>query len=533
MRKRSAWRGSVPAGPALALALSAAPAGGGAPEVGAPEVGALEVGALDVGLLDVGPPRFEDLSDRLPEHVYSGGWEHFVGGGVAAFDCGGNGVPDLFVAGGAGPALLLRNLGGMRFDPAPLPDLRGVTGAYPLDIDGDGVLDLFVLRVGPNTVLRGLGDCAFEDATDALGIDPGDAWSTAFTAWWEPGAERPSMLVGNYVDRDDPDGPFFACDDNQLLRPTGDGWRSEPLAPGFCTLSALAARDARDRLTLRLSNDRHYFVRGGFEQMWDIAEGRFLGAQDGWPELSLWGMGIASRDITGNGLNDVYLTSMADQVLQLAEEDGTYRLAPFEMGHTAHRPHSGDDGRPSTGWHAQWGDVLNNGRADLFVAKGNVDQMPDLAMHDPDSLLLQRSDGRFIEAAAAAGVGDPARGRGAALVDLDGDGRLDLVVVNRRAPLRLYRNVSEDVGRWLGVALRAPGGNTQAVGARVEVQTEDALQWQEVAVGGGHAGGQAVPLHFGLGAADVALIRVLWPDGAETIEAHGALDRVVQIERRD
>jgi len=475
-------------------------------------------------------PAFVDLSATLPPHSYSGGWEHFVGGGVAAFDCAGNGLPDLFVAGGTAPALLLRNRGEMHFDPEPLPDLTGVTGAYPIDMDGDGVLDLFVLRVGPNLVLRGLGDCRFEDATDALGIDPGDAWSTAFTAWWGEGSTRPTLLVGNYVDRADPDGPFFACDENQLLRPVPGGWRSKPLEPGFCTLSALAARDARDRPTLRLSNDRHYYVRGGTEQMWDIAEERFLGPDDGWQELALWGMGIASRDITGNGLNDVMLTSMADQMLQLARPDGSWDQAPFEMGVTAHRPFTGDDGRPSTGWHAQWGDVTNDGRADLFIAKGNVDQMPDLAMHDPNNLLVQRPDGTFAEAGERAGIADPARSRGAALVDLDGDGRLDLVVVNRRAPLRLYRNVTEGVGNWLAVELRQPGGNAFAVGARVFVETEGARQWQEVTIGGGHAGGQAAPLHFGLGEARSARLRVLWPDGAESALVARAVNRVLTLD---
>lgn len=476
-------------------------------------------------------PQFTDLSESFVQHHYSGDWEFFVGGGVAVFDCSGNGLPDLFLAGGASSALLLRNSGEMQFHAEPHNRLQEVTGAYPIDIDGDGILDLFVLRAGPNVVLRGLGDCQFEEATEALGIEAGDAWSTAFTAWWEPGADRPTLFVGNYVDRDDPTGPFFACDDNQLLRPEPDGWRSQPFGPGFCPLSALAARDARGRLTLRLSNDRHYYVRGGHEQMWDIEAERFLDKADGWPDLMLWGMGIASRDITGNGLADVYLTSMADQILQLAQLDGTYEAAPFHMGHTAHRPFMGDDGRPSTGWHAQWGDVTNNTRSDLFIAKGNVDQMPDLAMADPNNLLLQMPDGSFQESAHLAGLADPERARGAALVDLDGDGRLDLVVINRRAPARLYHNVTPEVGNWLAIDLRQNTANRFAIGARVTIETEEGQQWQEVSIGGGHAGGQLVPLHFGLGPAQRAVLRIVWPDGHESMEQIDRVNQVISVHR--
>ena len=56
------------------------------------------------------PPAFIDRADALPvAHEYTGGWEHFVGGGVAVFDCDGSGFPALFAAGGADPARLFVN----------------------------------------------------------------------------------------------------------------------------------------------------------------------------------------------------------------------------------------------------------------------------------------------------------------------------------------------------------------------------------------------------------------------------------------
>ncbi|MEM6383200.1 MAG: CRTAC1 family protein [Pseudomonadota bacterium] len=473
-------------------------------------------------------PTFEDQSDQVASHRYEGGWEHFVGGGVAVFDCDGDGLPEIMAAGGSNPAKLLRNLGDFRFERTDLPELIGVTGAYPIDVNADGWQDVYVLRAGPDQVLKGGPDCSFTDMTAELGLAFEDRWSTAFTAWWELGDERPTIAVGHYVDRDDPDGPFEACDDNLILRPEGTGYRMETLAPGFCPLSMLAARDARGRVTLRISNDRHYYVRGGSEQMWDIAERRFLDETDGWDGPSLWGMGIASRDLTGDGRDEVMLTSMGDQLLQIATSDGRYAPAPFAQGTYATRPHTGGDGRPSTGWHAQFGDIDNDGLADLFIAKGNVDQMPGNAMEDPNNLLMQQADGTFVEAASGAGVATTARARGAALADFDGDGLLDLVVLNRRAPMELWRNMTTGDGNWLSIALEQEGGNRDAIGAIVRVEAAGRSQSQQNTIGGGHAGGQAVPLHFGLGEAQQASVTVIWPEGDETVHevASGQLVRL-------
>ena len=485
--------------------------------------------ALLIASASSAQPLFEDRSAVLPEHIYGGGWEHFVGGGVAVFDCNGDALPDIFAAGGANPAALFVNQGEFRFTPNPIPEMTGVTGAYPLDLDADGADDLFVMRVGENKVLRGAGDCQFSDVTGTWLADAGDHWTTAFSAWWEDDG-KPVLAVGNYVDRADPDGPFEACDSNQLLRPSPDGYQGTPLTPGFCPLSMLAAKDARGRMTLRISNDRHYYVRGGYEQMWDIAEQRFLGDEDGWKNVSLWGMGIASRDLTGDGRDEVVLTSMGDQLMQIAVADGTYAAAPFTIGTYAQRPHTGDDGRPSTGWHAEFADVDNDGRADLFIAKGNVDQMPGLAMNDPNNLLMQRPDGTFVEASVAAGVATTARSRGAALADFDGDGRLDLVVMNRRAPIEIYRNVTPETGNWVSIDLAQPGGNRHAVGAMVTVQTGALNQSQQLLVGGGHASGKALPLHFGLGDAESVQIVVQWPDGTQT-QHEGAANTAMTISR--
>jgi hypothetical protein len=467
-------------------------------------------------------PRFQPRP--IPHHVYDGGWEHFVGGGLASFDCNGDGLPELYAAGGSNPAQLFVNTsepgGLLTFEAAPDGPLSqtAVIGAYPLDIDSDGHLDLAVLRVGENRLMRGLGDCRFETAD--WGFQSQERWTTAFAAVFELGNAFPTLAFGNYVDRSDPDGPFEACDVNLLYRPVGERY-GEPLAlePGYCALSMLFSDWARTgRADLRVSNDRHYYVRGGEEQKWAMEETpRLYGPDDGWISHQLWGMGIASRDLDGDGLPEVYLTSMGDQRLQLLAPGATgpaYVDARFELGTTAHRPYTGGDGRPSTGWHPAFGDVDNDGLVDLFVSKGNVEQMPGSAMDDPNNLLLGRSDGSFMEVGLEAGIATMHKSRGAVLTDLNADGWLDLAIVNRGAPMELFENVSPDTGAWLSLDLRQDGINPFAVGAIVEVRGGDRLWTLENTVGGGHAGGSAGALHVGLGDLETVDIRVEWPGGA-------------------
>ncbi|WP_299550962.1 CRTAC1 family protein [uncultured Tateyamaria sp.] len=470
----------------------------------------------------------------VPPHVYDGGWEHFVGGGLAVLDCNGDARPDLVAAGGTNPLLLLRNTSKDRITFEPVADsalsLIGTTGVYPMDIDNDGHLDLVVLRVGPDVILRGRGDCSFEPMPFRFD----DRWSTAFSATWEVGQTAPTLAFGHYVDRSDPEGPFEACDVNHLWRPDAATYAVTDLAPGHCALSMLFTDWSRTgRADLRVSNDRHYYVRQGEEQLWAMEDTpRLYTEDDGWARHMLWGMGIAARDLDRDGRDEVYLSSMGDQRLMKQVGDGPgFADVPFAMGTTAQRPYVGGDGRPSTGWHIAFGDVNNDGLDDAFIAKGNVQQMPGNAMDDPNNLLIGLENGSFQEVGDAAGVASMHRSRGAALADFNGDGLLDLAVVNRRAPLEIWQNVTPSEGSWIAVAVTQKDPNTQAVGTWIEVDDGTAIQAREITVGGGHAGGVSGPQHFGLGDVETVRLRVRWPHGTWTNWQNVGVNGVVTLQR--
>ena len=477
-------------------------------------------------------PSFSDETQSAGiASVYGGEWEYMVGGGAAAFDCNEDGFPDLMLAGGENPATFYRNAsprgGALKFitETSGL-ELSAVTGGYPIDIDNDGIMDIVLLRIGENVVMRGLGACKFERANEAWDFAGGDAWSTAMAAAWEKDAAWPTIAIGNYIDRKEEMSPWGSCTGNWLHRPNAaaKGFAA-PLAlkPSYCALSMLFTDWGNSGTpALRVSNDREYY-EGGQEQMWHLEPGQvpaLYSEAEGWRYLRIWGMGIASYDLDGNGYPDYALSSMADNKLQTLANIPTegkpqpgYKDIAFAKGVTAHRPYMGGDLRPSTGWHTQFEDVNNDGLVDLLIVKGNVARMPDFAEKDPNNLLLQGADGKFTEAGFTSGIASFAIGRGGALADFNLDGLLDLVVVNRWENAKLWRNTSGNAGNWIELKLAQDGPNRNASGAIVEVTSGGKLMRREISVGGGHASGQAGWIHFGLGAAETAEVRIRWPHG--------------------
>ena len=508
-------------------------------------------------------PQYQEMAAKAGiNHVYAGPWEYFVGGGVAVFDCNGDRMPDLFLAGGTNAASLYQNTsepgGDLSFTAAPTGlterDETKILGAYPINLDNDRHTDLVVLRLGQNILLKGGPDCSFTKANRLFGFDGGRAWSTSFSAIWEEGSSFPTLAFGNYVDRTAPGSPWGTCEDNILIRPGKHGKKDRTpdyseqlrLSPGHCALSVLFTDWNRSgRHALRVTNDRQYY-RGGQEQLWRIPAGsapRLYSKNQGWKPLRIWGMGIAEADLNQDGLPEYALSSMGDTMLQTLDPEGdgerpTYQDEAWNRQMTAHRPYTGKDLKPSTGWHTQFADVNNDARLDLYIAKGNVEAMPDFAAFDPDNLLMGGADNKFHEMGNVAGIDLPKRGRGAAIADFNADGMLDMVVVNRKENVSLFQNRGtktnwghRPMGNWVAIELANGRHNPAGIGAKITVKTGNLTQSRTVQIGGGHASGQTGFVHFGLGVAERAKIRIQWPNGDWSHEYRVFANNFVRIPR--
>ena len=213
-------------------------------------------------------------------------------------------------------------------------EITAVTGAYPLDIDSDGIIDLAVLRVGENVVLRGLGDCSFEPANELWDIDGGDDWTVAFSATWEGEAQLPTLGVRKLC-------RVWGRMEAGTAAPTTRS--SDPRAIATCHPRGSAPDGARcrscsatgtgsGRRDLRMTNDRHYY-RDGEEQLWRVEPDqpiRLYTREEGWQPMKIWGMGIASYDLTGDGLPEIFLTSQSDNKLQTLADGAS---SPTLRGH--------------------------------------------------------------------------------------------------------------------------------------------------------------------------------------------------------
>jgi hypothetical protein len=490
-----------------------------------------------------------------------------MGGGVALFDMDGDGDLDAYLVQSGSlwepesepdGNKLYENRGDGTFvdvtDGSGADDRGYGMGVAAGDYDDDGDADLFVTNYGPDVLLRNDGRGRFTDVTAEAGVG-NPKWGTSATFVDYDTDGDLDLFVANYVnwtlaieqDCYNSAGLLDYCLPinyrapivDTLYRNNGDGTFTDvSVAAGLQAafgngLGVVHADFNGDgRVDIFVANDTM------LNQLWvNQGDGTFIDeallrgcALDEHGQTKA-GMGVMVSDIDDDGDEDLLVVNFEGQTDSFfVNEDGLFRDCTGEMGLAA-------VGRAFTRFGVGLQDFDNDGFLDLYQSNGRAVLSLEPETDDPfaesNVLLRGTGDGRFEEVLPRGGTAEPLihTSRAAAFGDVDADGGVDVVVVNRDGPLYLLRNLVSQRGHWLRIRVVEPSGR-DALGAKVTVRLGDRSLTRVVRAAYSYCSSSDPAIHLGLGdRTEVDSIVVKWPEGETRTYGPQDVDQTIVLSR--
>ena len=457
------------------------------------------------------------------------------------------GVQDLLVVCGSGPFLFV-NDGKGKFSLEPdafhfeRPPQGTFTHAAVADYDNDGRLDIyfclysyylgldqyhypapyFDARNGPpNFLLHNEGSATFRDHTEAAGLNVDNNRYSFACAWGDFNSDgHPDLYVANdfgrsNLYRNNGDGTFASISSEAGVEDPGAGmsaiWfdydsdgKQDVYVSNMWSAAGIRVSEQQnfhpsDPEDIRALYRRH--ARGnslyrnlGKEKFENVSERAGV-------EMGRWAWSSDAWDFDHDGYPDLYIAN------GYVSGPNSSRMASGDISSFFWRQVVGkspQNSLPSAKYEHGWNAINELIRSD---ATWNG--------YERNVFYANNRDGTFSDISGASGLDFPDDSRAFALADLDGDGRLELILKNRNAPqLRILRNAMKELGNVVCFRLRGTKSNRDAVGASVTVEAGTHRQTKFLQAGSGFLSQHTKELFFGLGETEgIVRADVRWPSG--------------------